>query len=55
MKRISVLKKSSKNQPERFYPDYQSSILRSPKLDLIDFTKKAKENAAFWVSGPKNR
>ena len=37
MKQISLLKKSNKNQPERFYPDYQSSILRSPKLDLIDF------------------
>ena len=37
MKRISLLKKSSKNQPERFYPNYQSSILRAPKMNLIDF------------------
>ena len=37
MKKFSILKKTIKNQPKRFYPDYQSSVLRSPKLDLVEF------------------
>ena len=37
MKKFSILKKTIKNQPKSFFPDYQSSLLRSPKLDLIEF------------------
>ncbi len=35
MKKLLILRKKSKNQPRRLFPDYESSILRSPKSHLI--------------------
>ena len=33
----SVLEKVKNNQPKRFFPDYKSTFLRSPKKKLLEY------------------